>query len=425
MKKLFLGLFFILFSILTFSEYNYPYINPNVATIFGSSAMMTPGIPKKIPIKEYKIKLPWSKPVDESLWYNEGFRFSLVPQKKKAPLIFLLAGTGSSHNSIRMENFQRIFYKAGYHVISISSPMNNNFIINASSNQMPGIIMNDSKDIYEVMKVAFDTVSQKIEVTDFYLVGYSLGGTEASMISYIDEDKKTFNFKRVFVINPAVDVYKSALKLDNFLGFKEEERAEKIRAMIENIIDRLVKNSLPEHTRIDIETIYNLFAQNKMSNKEMEELIGTVFRLTAIDINYLTDFLNKRGIYVNEPVEKFSPMFPYFEKINFASFEDYINKLALPFFKEKYGKDLALKDFLEKSKMSYIEEYLKTSDKIAVVTNADELILDQRDIEYLKKTFKNRILIYPYGGHCGNMFFTPNVEIMLNFLEKGVLPNEI
>lgn len=85
-------------------------------------------------------------------WYNEGFKFSLVSQNKKAPLVFLLAGTGSAHNSIRMEYFQRIFYDAGYHVVSISSPMNSNFVINASTSKMPGMIVEDSEDIYKVMK---------------------------------------------------------------------------------------------------------------------------------------------------------------------------------------------------------------------------------------------------------------------------------
>ena len=424
MKKLLLGIFFVSISILSFGEYLYPFHNPNMATIFGSSTLMVEGVSKKVPTREYNITLPWVKPVSEHFWYNEGFRFSLVPQKEKAPLIFLLAGTGSAHNSIRMENFQRIFYDAGYHVVSISSPMNSNFVINGSTSQMPGMIFDDSQDIYNIMKEIRKKISKKIEVSDYYLVGYSLGGTEAGILSFIDEKEKAFNFKRVFMINPAVDLYSSALKLDNYLHFPKEERAKKVGEMIERIIDAVVSNTLPEYSTIDVETIYKVFSKNQMTDREMQQLIGGAFRITSIDLNYITDVLNNRGVYVTEPVEKFTPMFEYFKKINFATFEEYIKLIALPYYQEKLGEDLTLDEILKKARLDYIEEYLKNSDKIAVVTNADELILNEKDFEFLKSTFKDRLIIYPYGGHCGNMYFTTNVKVMLEFLEKGELNYE-
>ena len=161
-----------------------------------------------------------------------------------------------------------------------------------------------------------------------------------------------------------------------------------------------------------------------MTDKEMQQLIGGAFRITSIDLNYITDVLNNRGVYVTEPVEKFTPMFEYFKKVNFATFEEYIKLIALPYYQEKLGEDLTLDEILKKARLDYIEEYLKNSDKIAVVTNADELILNEKDFEFLKSTFKDRLIIYPYGGHCGNMYFTTNVQVMLEFLEKGELNYE-
>ncbi len=424
MKKYLIGMFILMSSILTLAEYKYPFQNPNVATIIGSSTLMTEGVTTKVPVKEYKITLPWSEPVPENFWYNEGFKFSLVSQNKKAPLVFLLAGTGSAHNSIRMEYFQRIFYDAGYHVVSISSPMNSNFVINASTSKMPGMIVEDSEDIYKVMKEINKKISDEVEISDYYLVGYSLGGTEAGILSWIDEREKDFNFKRVFMINPAVDLYKSAQKLDKYMDFPEEERAEKISQMIENIIDTVVSNTLPEYSSVDVETIYKIFSQKQLSDKEMEQLIGGAFRLTSIDLNYIVDVLNNRGVYVKEPVGKFTPMFENFKKINFATFEEYIERLALPYYQEKLGKELELEDLLVKARLNYIEGYLKNTPKIMAVTNADELILDSEDIEFLKATFNDRLIVYPYGGHCGNMFFTPNIKVMLDFLEKGEVEHE-
>ncbi|MGL5578490.1 MAG: serine/threonine protein kinase, partial [Fusobacteriaceae bacterium] len=75
-------------------------------------------------------------------------------------------------------------------------------------------------------------------------------------------------------------------------------------------------------------------------------------------------------------------------------------------------------------KINIIEDYLRNSKKIAVVTNADDLILDKEDLNYLKSVFGERIIIFPKGGHSGNMYYGPNVKTMLDYLENGVLNYE-
>lgn len=423
MKKI-IGVLMILIFSISYGKYEYPFQNPYMATILGSSALMINGVSESVPTKVYKVKLPGSIKTPENLWYNDKFVFSLVPQKQKAPLIFLLAGTGSDYHAARMVFFQRIFYDAGYSVISITSPMHSNFIINASSNRMPGMIMDDGKDIYNVMKETYKIVKDKINVSDFYVVGYSLGATESAIVSYIDETEKAFNFKRVFMINPAVDIYESAVKLDKALDIPTEGKVENLEQLINKVFNKLSDSVKNGYTEITEELIYSMFAKDQMSDEEMGELIGLVFRLTAIDINYVTDLINNRKVYVDKPVGKFTNMFPYFEKINFAGFEDYMYRLAYPYFNEKMGGNVSINDLLQHTKLQQIQDYLKNADKIAVVTNKDEIILGEKDFEFLENTFKERLIIYPYGGHCGNMYYKTNVDVMLKFLKEGVLDYE-
>ncbi len=423
MKKI-IGVLMILIFSISYGKYEYPFQNPYMATILGSSALMINGVSESVPTKVYKVKLPGSIKTPENLWYNDKFEFSLVPQKQKAPLIFLLAGTGSDYHAARMVFFQRIFYDAGYSVISITSPMHSNFIINASSNRMPGMIMDDGKDIYNVMKETYKIVKDKINVSDFYVVGYSLGATESAIVSYIDETEKVFNFKRVFMINPAVDIYESAVKLDKALDIPTEGKVENLEQLINKVFNKLSDSVKNGYTEITEELIYSMFAKDQMSDEEMGELIGLVFRLTAIDINYVTDLINNRKVYVDKPVGKFTNMFPYFEKINFAGFEDYMYRLAYPYFNEKMGGNVSINDLLQHTKLQQIQDYLKNADKIAVVTNKDEIILGEKDFEFLENTFKERLIIYPYGGHCGNMYYKTNVDVMLKFLKEGVLDYE-
>ncbi|MGL4393131.1 MAG: serine/threonine protein kinase [Fusobacteriaceae bacterium] len=420
MKKIILLFFVVVSNIFAIENYDFPYKDSLVATIVGSSTLMMENVSQydRISVGEYELEIKPNFIFPESLWYQEDFNFSLVKQKKEAPLIFLIAGSGSTHNSAKMKMFQRIFYDAGYHVISISSSLSTNFILNASETRTPGYLPQDSKDIYKIMQAAYERVKGKIKVSDFYLVGYSLGATQAAYVSYIDETEKKFDFKRVFMINPAVDLVSSSLRFDVMLD--KNVRKEDIGKLIDKVINEITPKLRGTQVALSEETIFKLFSTGEMPQKEMEILVGLVFRLISIDLNYLVDLLNNRKVYVKEPVEKFDSLFKYFERLNFASFKDYLDKEFLPYYKEK---NLTEKEIYAGVKLNSIENYLKSSNKIAVVTNADELILDKNEIIFLQKTFGRRMILYPYGGHCGNMYYTPNVKNMLHFLSSGVLTN--
>ncbi|MGL4687582.1 MAG: serine/threonine protein kinase [Fusobacteriaceae bacterium] len=422
MKKISL-IIFLGIKMLTFSSSDYPYTDPLVATIVGSSTLMMEGVSplEDIRISEYEIYTEMEKTIPENFWYQKGYKFSLVKQKKKAPLIFVIAGTGAAYNSVRMTYFQRIFYDAGYNVISISSPMQMNFILNASSSRMPGRLMADSEDIYEIMQKSYEKVKESIEVSDFYVMGYSLGAAQTAYVSYIDEREKKFNFKRGFMINPVVDLYKSATKLDNMLDENIDNDKKNIGILIEEIFTEISKNTKGKNIQLSEAVIYSLFKEKIISNEKMAALIGLAFRIIAIDLNFITDITNNMNVYEDKAIGKFEPLFKYFQRINFAGFDDYLSKLAEPFYKEK-GIDK--NSLLESVKLNEIEDYLRTTSKLFVVTNRDELILDEKDLKYLEDVFKGKIMVYPNGGHCGNMFFEPNVNEMLNYLKNGVLINE-
>ncbi|MGF6907249.1 serine/threonine protein kinase [Fusobacterium sp. PH5-44] len=391
--------------------------NPYAATIIGSTLAPPTDTSKKIPIKEYGIKLATTKNIPDNLWFHDKFKFSLVHQKGPAPLVFLLAGTGSSHNSSRMANFQRILYDAGYHVISIASPFNTNFMVTASSKKLPGILMDDCMDIYNAMEAAYNHVKKKIDVVDFSLVGYSLGGTEAAFVSYIDEQENKFNFKKVYMINPAVDLYDSALTLDSYLG-SGNDAGKKVLDMIDFIGYHATEAISNEYGGgLSAENVYAIFKDAQLTDEQMQGLIGLVFRVTAIDINYTADVYNKTKVYVNKPVKKFESTFKYFQKINFASFEDYMNRIMIPVVKKE--RNMTFEQLRKEISMKKIESYLKTADKIVVVTNRDELILNDQNIKFLEKTFENRLILFPHGGHCGNMYFPENIQLMIKYLNGG------
>ena len=426
MKKLLNRIVLFLILSLTAFSYNFPIDDPYSATIIGSATMMTPGISENIPLKVYELQIKDKKDIPDVFWYASKFKFSFSKQKnKKAPLIFVLAGTGSDYNATRVKFMQRIFHDAGYHTIAISSQMSQQFMISASTNVMPGMLINDNEDIYKAMKLAYDKIKDQVEVTDFYIMGYSLGGTNAAVLSYIDEKEKAFNFKRVFMVNPPVELYDSAVKLDKYLDDYTGGKTEGIEKLLNTTLYRLKGGLTNEYANIGADTIYNIVKGDILSDAEKKAYIGLAFRLTSNDLNFISDFITKSHVYTKNPdkVNKYTNMKEYFKAVNFATFEDYVNKVGFPYYK-KYNKDFSIEDLKREASLRVIEDYLRTSPKIAAVTNADELILNEKDINYLKDVFKDRLVIYPKGGHCGNMFYKENVDVMVKFVNDGVLKYE-
>lgn len=416
MKKIIVFIMFLISSY-TFS-YKFPMKDPYTATIIGSSMLMTPNVSEKVPTKVYDVKI--KDDVPEIFWYAKNFEFSLTAQKEEAPLIFVLAGTGSDYKSIRMQYMERILYDAGFSVISISSPMSTQFLISASKEGVPGLLIKDNKDTYEAMKLAYEKVKDEIKVSDFYLMGYSLGGTNSAVVSYIDENEKYFNFKRVFMVNPAVDLYASSKKLDSYLNEYTGGDSLKIEALIENVLNRMKNNMKNEYSSINSETIYKMVGSDFLTEKEKKAFIGLAFRITSVDLNFISDVMTKSYVYTNEneKLDKYSSLFKNFKRVNFASFENYVDRIGFPYY-NKMNPNFSMEDLAKEANLRIVDEYIRTSPKIFAVTNADELILSTEDLDYLKDAFKDRIIVYPVGGHCGNMFYYENVAVMLNYLKNG------
>ena len=426
MKKLLKKIVLFLILSLTAFSYNFPIDDPYSATIIGSASMMTEGVSENIPLKVYEIQIKDKKDIPDVFWYASKFKFSFSKQKnKKAPLIFVLAGTGSDYSTTRVKFMQRIFHDAGYHTIAISSQMSQQFMISASSNSVPGLLLEDNKDIYKAMKLAYNKIKDQVDVTDFYIMGYSLGGSNAAVLSYIDEKEKAFNFKRVFMVNPPVNLYDSAVKLDKYLDDYSGGKSAGIEKLLNTTLAKVKSGLTSEYANIGADTIYNIVKGDILSDAEKKAYIGLAFRLASTDLNFISDFITKSHIYTKNPekVNKFTNMKEYFKAVNFATFGDYVNKIGFPYYK-KYDKDLTIEDLKREASLKVIEDYLRTSSKIAAVTNADELILNDKDFVFLKDVFKDRLVIYPKGGHCGNMFYKENVDVMLKFINEGVLKYE-
>ncbi len=389
------------------------------ATVIGTLPEVQADLPEGSPLKNRRIEIFEDREVPEPFFFDAELGYSTAWQDDEAPLVFLIAGTGASHSGKKNTDMARAYHHAGFHVVSISSPTYMNFIVAASNSGVPGHAYEDAKDIYRVMETVWDEFKDDIQVSDFYVAGYSLGGFNAAFVTKLDEDRKVFNFRKALLINPPVSLYNSISLLDrmsqnipggtdNFSKFFDKLLVEVGKAYTDS-----------DNVEMDGEFLFKAYKAVNPDNEELAALIGVSFRISSASLIYTSDVINKRGFVVPANVTMGANSSPGAYEIvsHQVGFTDYFHGYFYPYYKEQHP-ELDREGFARSMNLAALEPYFKTTDKIEVMHNVDDIILEPGEIDFFPRVFGDRAKIYPKGGHCGNMAHKDNVAHMINVFKQ-------
>ncbi|EPJ55871.1 MAG: hypothetical protein OFPI_02510 [Osedax symbiont Rs2] len=422
MKRILLYILPLMLSNLCYAtgEYGYPIDDPIVATVVGTPKDDAAALAKDIPRSEKSIAIFANRPVKKFFPINT-LNYTLISQAHKAPLIFSIAGTGASHRSAKMQLLEKVFYRAGFHVVSLPSPTYANFIVNASSTQVPGHLVQDSKDLYFVMERIRQQLSSQLKISNYYLTGYSLGGAQAAFVAKLDTQKQTFNFKKVLLINPPVSLFNSVSILDDLLTDNISGGVQGFNTFFDELMQdfsKIYQNS--EHIDFNDNFLYRIYQDNnkKIDTDRLAALIGISFRLSSANMIFTSDIATNAGYILpkNHQLHPTESTTGYFKVASRISFSDYFTERFYPFYRS-INPGITQEDLKFSTSLSSIEHYLHTAKNIAVVHNEDDIILAPGDIDFFRNTFGSRAYIYPKGGHLGNMGYSENIEFMLNYFK--------
>ena len=405
---------------LTVEEYGFPLSNPFEATIAGTPIELRAEVPTDDDIDQadYNLRLRPEREftLPDNFWPVKKLRYRLARQSGPAPLMFIISGTGARYSAGKTEALKRLFYGAGYHVVQLSSPTSYDFMSAASRYATPGISSDDAKDLYRVMQ-AVRAQHHKLPVTEYHLTGYSLGALNAAFVSQLDETRRSFNFKRVLLLNPPVNLYTSVSNLDKLVQTRVEGIDDHTN-FYEVILEKLTRYYRQKgYIDLDEAVLYDFQQSNlKLSDAQMAMLIGSVFRFSAADITFTSDLINRRGLITppEYPINEGTRLEPFFKRALLCSFDCYITEQVIPMWRAQYDGG-SLTQLIQQVSLYALEDYLRQSPKIAVMHNADDLILGEGDLGFLRRTFGDRLTLYPRGGHCGNLNYRVNTQHMLEF----------
>ena len=404
----------------TVENYGYPLTDRFVATVVGTPEGLEPKLPtvQQIDFTKQWINVFPERKLPDLIWYGQEMIYSVALQDHPAPLIFLIAGTGAAHNGAKNVNMAWAFHQAGFHIVSISSPTYPNFVTSASTTGVVGHAQRDAEDLYRVMEMIWAELDEKIDATSFNLTGYSLGAFNSAFLAKLDEDRKSFNFRKVLLINPPVSLYNSISLLDrmtqNIPGGEDN---------FDQFFDQLVQafgKVYKQEDDIGGDFLYTAYKAMDLKDEELAALIGVSFRMSSTSLVFTSDVMTDFGFVKPRGLEldRYANLTVYNQVLSRLGFTDYYHNFFYPYYKKDYP-DMSRDEFISAVSLTTIADYLRESEKITVMHNQDDIILEPGEIEFFNEVFGDRATIYPYGGHCGNMNYTENVAHMLATFTGG------
>src|SRR5690554_6837104 len=251
-------------------EPGYPITNPFLATIVGTPPQLVWPVPEEIEVQQtdLAVRVLPERRLPPVLSRYQDLHYRLAWHDQPAPLVFLIAGTGTGYDSPRLDYLKRAFWQAGMHVIVLSSPTNHDFIAAASHSGLPGLGLSDARDLHTAMSIAAEHARNKkgLEITEYRLAGFSLGALNAAFVAHLDEELQQFDFTRTLLLNPPVDLYASINRLDA-LARTQIDGVSSGNSFYEHIFEKLARHF--ESGVTDIES--SLFADIQRSDNALTD----------------------------------------------------------------------------------------------------------------------------------------------------------
>jgi hypothetical protein len=378
------------------------------ATVYGTPPQDIAPLPQRVPLEEINIKLPWARqPRPAVFWFATRLQAWFARQDGAAPLAIIISGTGGGGNTQSLSLLRAVLYGAGYHVLTLPSPTFPGFIAAASSTGVAGDLTQDSQDLYDAIGAILAHLPKSVQLTDIDILGYSLGGANAGMVKALDarEHRLRLPIHRAVMINPPVSMYNSITRLDRLFALSIGPGEEGIERLYRRIYVRLA-NFYRASDQVHLEDTDLLAAAGAVlrTDNDFAAAIALTFRLALINVFFAGDLYAGTGLVTDpqHPPTPGDPLEAIELKLRDMPYAEYFDRVFVPYYlARRPGATRA--SLIAQNNLSVIGSALQAGPDYYVQTNADDLILDQAELDWLRTTLQGRIAVYPHGGHLGNL----------------------
>ena len=398
------------------AEYKYPYRDPYIATATTAILSDDGATPKATSEVVHVPGLPGRNKLP-SLEGRGDVSIALYKQSRPAPLIFILAGIGSNPYFGVGPYLASLFYNEGAHVVILPSPMSWNFALAASRSGAPGFAPDDARDLYDVMQKSLATLRERydLKITAIKLMGVSLGALQGAYLSVIDDDERKIGIAKYLLVNPPVDLFYAVGKLDEWNALQSKFGREKSQAIVAKAIG-IVEPFFGEN--LDDPAVFDRLAKKfaAFTTEELQFLIAANLQSQLSELVYVTQVMHDQKV-LSAPKDQ---MRRRLEEAKNFTYTDYNEKIAVPLWRlHAREPEAVLATFINRGSLARILDRLRGNSKVHITHNADDFLAERKSIEDLKEALGDKVTLYPYGGHLGNLSYSENKALALKFLLKG------
>jgi len=433
MIKKILGLIMILvFSVIGLAETDisqiasdYPYKESAImATVLGTPAE-----------QQYKFKNPkgpkvrkftTTKKIPEILRQWKDYDYGVWTQKnKKAPLMILISGTGSVYNSGMTLYLANVFYDKGYNIIAFSSSTTMPYIVSQSKNTYAGYIKDETKQMYSLIQQAISREKKDgMKVDKVYIGGYSLGGFQSLLIHEMDEkNNRKIGIEKSLLLNSPISILTATQKLDGFLVKNGVYDARSLEKYMDTIFSRLMYDKSIQIKDIEFSNLTTSLGKLGLEEKDFEMLTGLLFRFYSANMTFAGEVFSGRNavgrLSDKKSYKRFDSVSDEFREGLSVSFDEYAKEILYPYLKKYKYPNLDFNEFISDFDLRSSQNFIDRNNKnIVFITSEDDILLEKEDLDYIKSTFSNRVLI-PFGGHTGALWHKDVANLMVEKLEEN------
>lgn len=430
LKKILIVIAATLFSIIGFGKevdvsqiaVDYPYKdNAIMATVMGTPSSQWYKLKKGKAPKVKKFKT--IKKVPEILRQWSDYEYGVWTQKNAAPLMILVSGTGSLYNSGLTMYMANVFYDRGYNVIALSSPTTMPYIVSQSKNNYAGYIKDESTHMYELIATAVSREkAEGMKVTKTHIGGYSLGGFQSLLIQELDSENKKIGIEKSLMLNSPVSILTATQKLDSYLVENGIYNAEGLEKFLDNIFGKLVYDEKIEISDVDFTDVRSAVSKLQLKDSDFEVLTGLLFRFYSANMTFAGEVFSGKDavgrLSDKKTYKRFDSVTKEFREGLSVSFDEYSKEILYPYLKKNKYPDLTMEQFIKEFDLRNSQEFIEKNNKnIIFITSKDDILITESDLDYINKTFGNKVII-PYGGHTGILWHKDVANLMIDKLEE-------